>query len=116
MNASITRRGALGLIGTSALALMGATGLSGCGKGGSAASAVTVGSKAFTEGVILSELYALALEDAGLKVDRAFEISGSLIHTALVEGDIDLYPEYTGTGLISVLKMEPQTDLSLIHI
>lgn len=110
MNASITRRGAIGLIGTSALALMGATGLSGCGKGGLAASAVTVGSKAFTEGVILSELYALALEDAGLKVDRAFEISGSLIHTALVEGDIDLYPEYTGTGLISVLKMEPQTD------
>ena len=110
MNASITRRGAIGLIGTSALALMGAIGLSGCGKGGSAASAVTVGSKAFTEGVILSELYALALEDAGLKVDRAFEISGSLIHTALVEGDIDLYPEYTGTGLISVLKMEPQTD------
>lgn len=110
MNASITRRGAIGLIGTSALALMGATGLSGCGKGGSAAGAVTVGSKAFTEGVILSELYALALEDAGLEVDRAFEISGSLIHTALVEGDIDLYPEYTGTGLISVLKMEPQTD------
>ena len=110
MNASITRRGAIVLIGTSALALMGATGLSGCGKGGSVAGAVTVGSKAFTEGVILSELYALALEDAGLKVDRAFEISGSLIHTALVEGDIDLYPEYTGTGLISVLKMEPQTD------
>lgn len=110
MNASITRRGAIGLIGTSALAVLGATGLSGCGKGGSAASAVTVGSKAFTEGVILSELYALALEDAGLEVDRAFEISGSLIHTALVEGDIDLYPEYTGTGLISVLKMEPQTD------
>ena len=98
MNASITRRGAIVLIGTSALALMGATGLSGCGKGGSAAGAVTVGSKAFTEGVILSELYALALEDAGLEVDRAFEISGSLIHTALVEGDIDLYPEYTGTA------------------
>ena len=110
MNASITRRGALGLIGTSALAVLGATGLSGCGKGGSSAGTVTVGSKAFTEGVILSELYALALEDAGLEVDRAFEISGSLIHTALVEGDIDLYPEYTGTGLISVLKMEPQTD------
>ena len=112
MNTPITRRGALGLIGTSALSLLGAGTLAGCSNGGGASGAgtVTVGSKAFTEGVILSELYALALEDAGMKVDRTFEISGSLIHTALVEGDIDLYPEYTGTGLISVLKMEPQTD------
>lgn len=112
MNTPITRRGALGLIGTSALSLLGTGTLAGCSNGGGASGAgtVTVGSKAFTEGVILSELYALALEDAGMKVDRAFEISGSLIHTALVEGDIDLYPEYTGTGLISVLKMEPQTD------
>lgn len=112
MNTPITRRGALGLIGTSAFSLLGAGTLAGCSNGGGASGAgtVTVGSKAFTEGVILSELYALALEDAGMKVDRAFEISGSLIHTALVEGDIDLYPEYTGTGLISVLKMEPQTD------
>lgn len=112
MNTPVTRRGALGLIGTSALSLLGAGTLAGCSNGGGASGAgtVTVGSKAFTEGVILSELYALALEDAGMKVDRAFEISGSLIHTALVEGDIDLYPEYTGTGLISVLKMEPQTD------
>ena len=112
MNTPITRRGAIGLIGTSAFSLLGAGTLAGCSNGGGASGAgtVTVGSKAFTEGVILSELYALALEDAGMKVDRAFEISGSLIHTALVEGDIDLYPEYTGTGLISVLKMEPQTD------
>ena len=112
MNTPITRRGALGLIVTSALSLLGAGTLAGCSNGGGASGAgtVTVGSKAFTEGVILSELYALALEDTGMKVDRAFEISGSLIHTALVEGDIDLYPEYTGTGLISVLKMEPQTD------
>lgn len=35
---------------------------------------------------------------------------GILIHTALENGDIDLYPEYTGTGLISVLKMDPMTD------
>ena len=70
--------------------------------------AITVGSKAFTEGVILSELYALALEDAGFSVKRSFEISGSLIHTAIENGDIDLYPEYTGTGLISVLKMVPR--------
>ena len=110
MNTTITRRSALALCGTAALSFLSASSLSGCGNSKGSENAITVGSKAFTEGVILSELYALALEDAGMKVDRAFEISGSLIHTALVEGDIDLYPEYTGTGLISVLKMEPQTD------
>lgn len=117
MTASITRRGALGLIGTSALSLLGTGALAGCSNGGADAAGanVTVGSKSFTEGVILSELYALALEDAGIPVERAFEISGSLIHTALVEGDIDLYPEYTGTGLISVLQMEPITDPDQVY-
>lgn len=108
MNQPVSRRGALALCGAGALSLLGAGALVGCSEKGS--DAVTVGSKAFTEGVILSELYALALEDAGLKVNRSFEISGSLIHTALESGDIDLYPEYTGTGLISVLKMDPITD------
>lgn len=113
MAASITRRGALSLIGTAALSFTGLTALPGCS--GKNAAAVTVGSKSFTEGVILSELYALALEDAGIPVERAFEISGSLIHAALVEGDIDLYPEYTGTGLISVLQMEPITNPDQVY-
>lgn len=108
MNQPVSRRGALALCGAGALSLLDAGALVGCSEKGS--DAVTVGSKAFTEGVILSELYALALEDAGLKVNRSFEISGSLIHTALKSGDIDLYPEYTGTGLISVLQMAPITD------
>lgn len=111
MNTTITRRNAIALFGTATISLFGASALSGCGASGKgAAGTITVGSKAFTEGVILSELYALALEDAGFKVDRSFEISGSLIHTALENGDIDLYPEYTGTGLISILKMDPMTD------
>lgn len=121
MNQSISRRGALALCGTAALSLLGSSALAGCSDGGGNSGSgndggtVTVGSKAFTEGVILSELYALALEDAGLTVNRSFEISGSLIHTALESGDIDLYPEYTGTGLISVLKMEPQTDPEAVY-
>ena len=110
MNSPITRRGAFALMGAAALSLTGTGALAGCGTDGDNAGAVTVGSKAFTEGVILSELYALALEDAGIQVKRSFEISGSLIHTALTSGDIDLYPEYTGTGLISVLQMAPITD------
>ena len=110
MNTTIARRSALALCGTAALSFLGASSLSGCGNSKGSENAITVGSKAFTEGVILSELYALALEDAGFSVNRSFEISGSLIHTAIENGDIDLYPEYTGTGLISVLKMDPLTD------
>ncbi len=110
MNTPLTRRGALALFGTSALSLLAVAPLSGCGASNGGKDAITVGSKAFTEGVILSELYSLALEHAGFTVNRSFEISGSLIHTALENGDIDLYPEYTGTGLISVLKMDPMTD------
>ena len=107
---AISRRAALASAGA-ALGIAGVAALTGCnGTSGSSKGAVTVGSKAFTEGVILSEIYALALEDAGFSVDRSFEISGSLIHTALVNGDIDLYPEYTGTGLINILQMDPLTD------
>lgn len=71
---------------------------------------IRVGSKDFTEGLIVSEIYALALEDAGYKVERVFDIAGSLVHTALMNDEIDLYPEYTGTGLLSVLGMDMITD------
>lgn len=71
---------------------------------------IVVGSKDFTEGLLVSEIYALALEDAGFKVERKFDIAGSLVHTSLINKEIDLYPEYTGTGLMTVLKMEMITD------
>lgn len=73
-------------------------------------SVVRVGSKDFTEGLIVSEIYALALEDAGYEVDRVFDIAGSVVHTALIGDEIDLYPEYTGTGLLSILGMDMITD------
>ncbi len=71
---------------------------------------IRVGSKDFTENMIVGELYALALEDAGYKVERNFSIAGSLIHTSIISDEIDLYPEYTGTGLLSVLGMDMITD------
>lgn len=71
---------------------------------------IRVGSKDFTENEIVAELYALALENAGYNVERIMDISSSVIHTSIVNDEIDLYPEYTGTGLISILKMEPLTD------
>jgi osmoprotectant transport system substrate-binding protein len=65
---------------------------------------IRVGTKDFTENLMVGELYALALEDAGYKVERVPNIAGSVIHTSLVSDKIDLYPEYTGTGLLVVLK------------
>ena len=76
----------------------------------SAADAIRVGSKDFTENEIVGELYALALEDAGYEVERIFDIAGSVIHTSIVSDEIDLYPEYTGTGLISILQLAPNPD------
>lgn len=78
--------------------------LTGCGANTSPA--VKVGSKDFTESLIISEIYALALEDAGIPVERKQNIAGSLVHQAITSGEIDLYPEYTGTGLLTILKMK----------
>jgi osmoprotectant transport system substrate-binding protein len=83
----------------------------------SRASAVTlkIGSKDFTEEFILAEMYALLLEDAGFKVERKFNLGGTPVaHAALVKGDIDLYPEYTSTGLLTVLKQQPIADPAAI--
>ncbi|MCR5156416.1 MAG: glycine/betaine ABC transporter substrate-binding protein [Butyrivibrio sp.] len=71
---------------------------------------VRIGSKDFTENEIVAELYALALEDAGYEVERVFDISSSVIHQSIVSDEIDLYPEYTGTGLLSILQLDLVTD------
>lgn len=83
----------------------------GAGKG----AAIRIGSKDFTENEIVAELYALALEDAGFEVKRTFDISSSVIHQSIVNDEIDLYPEYTGTGLISILQEEPLTDAQKVY-
>lgn len=81
--------------------------LSACGD---SEDAIRVGSKDFTESLIVSEIYALALEDAGYSVERKQNIAGSVVHTAITSDEIDLYPEYTGTGLLSVLQMDMMSD------
>lgn len=91
-----------------ALAAVMAIGLTACA--GSGKDAIRVGSKDFTEGLIVSEIYAVALEDAGYKVERKQNIAGSVVHTALINNEIDLYPEYTGTGLLTILQMDMITD------
>ena len=77
---------------------------------------VKVGSKNFTEQFVLGELYAQALEAAGIKVEKKLNLGGTLIaHKALEEGQIDFYPEYTGTMLLAVLKAEPMTDARAVY-
>src|SRR5690348_6959065 len=81
-----------------------------CGKGGSAA-AINVGSKNFTEELLLGEMYAQLLEHAGYRVNRRLNLgSVEVAMAALQRGDIDVYPEYTGTALLVVLKDKPVTD------
>src|SRR4029078_4386304 len=60
--------------------------------------------------------YAQALEAAGIKVERKINLGGTLIaQKALQEKQIDLYPEYTGTMLLAVLKADPMTDRKAVY-
>lgn len=72
---------------------------------------IKVGSKNFTEMYIMGELYAQLLEANGYTVERSFDLGATPVaHTAITQGDIDLYPEYTSTGLLEVLQQEPISD------
>jgi osmoprotectant transport system substrate-binding protein len=75
------------------------------GSTGDGSRAIKVGSKDFTEQFILGEMYALVLEDNGFQVERKLNLGGTPVAQAsLQSGQIDLYPEYTGTALMTVLK------------
>ncbi len=77
---------------------------------------IKVGSKDFTEEFIVAEMYAHLLEHAGFTVERKLNLGGTPIaHAALVQGDIDLYPEYTSTGLLTVLKQQQMQGATEIY-
>ena len=66
---------------------------------------IRVGSKDFPESITIGEMYALLLENAGFQVDRKMNLGGTVVaHEALINDELDIYPEYTGTGLLVVLK------------
>jgi len=79
----------------------------GCGKRGG--QTIVVGSKNFTEQIVLAELLAQQIEShSALLVERRVNLGGTFIcHDALVSGKIDLYPEYTGTALTAILHDPP---------
>jgi osmoprotectant transport system substrate-binding protein len=98
----VTRRALLLLLLLPALALLS------CGP--AREERIVVGSKNFTEQLILGELVAQQLEArTGLPVERRFFLAGTYIcHQAILNDRIDLYVEYTGTALTAVLKDKPQ--------
>ena len=85
--------------------------LAGCANSGGKHT-IRVGSKNFTEQVVLGEIFAQHLEHRlHQSVERRLNLGGTLLaHEALVNREIDLYPEYTGTALAAVLKQSLNND------
>ena len=73
---------------------------------------ITVGSKNFTEQVILGEIVAQHVSlRLSQRVDRKLNLGGTLLaHQAMLQGGLDLYPEYTGTALTAILKLPLSSD------
>ena len=77
---------------------------------------VVIGSKNFTEQVVLGELMAQAIERAGLTVERRLNLGGTAIaHEALLSGGIDVYVEYTGTSLTAIFDEPPSADSEQVY-
>lgn len=76
---------------------------------------IVVGGKSFTEAYLLSEIYADALEDNGYEVERVYDMNTDTISPAIQNGEIDMYPEYTGTALTDVLGLDMETDTDKVY-
>ena len=89
--------------------------LSACKKGPK--NKLVIGSKFFTEQVVLAELLAQHIEQrTGIPVERKTNLGGTLlIHKAMLAGDLDLYVEYTGTALTAVLGESPKGDARMTY-
>ena len=79
---------------------------------------IVVGSKNFTESVLLGEIVAQRLEKAGCHVERKLDLGGTFVcDRAIAAGSIDVYPEYSGTALTAILKRGVEKDrLSVMSI
>jgi osmoprotectant transport system substrate-binding protein len=78
--------------------------------------AVVVGSKNFTESVILGEIIAQQLERYDIPVERKANLGGTFVcHQAIVAGQLDVYAEYTGTAYAAILKQPPSNDAAHVR-
>lgn len=97
------------ILGTISILIILSVLLSACG--GGKKGTIVVASKDFTEQFIIGEMYALILEENGFTVERKLNLGGTPVaQQAMESGEIDLYPEYTGTGLLTILKEEVRSD------
>jgi osmoprotectant transport system substrate-binding protein len=89
--------------------------LTGCGP--SRENRIVIGTKNFTEQLVLGEIIAQQIETkTHLPVERRFYLAGTYIcHQAILGGRIDIYPEYTGTALTAVLKETPSADREKVY-
>ena len=85
--------------------------------GPSRANRIVIGSKNFTESLMLGELMAQEIEaHSQLKVERRFYLAGTYIcQQAILSGRIDIYPEYTGTALTAILKQKVERDRAEVY-
>jgi len=73
---------------------------------------IRVGSKEFIEQHVLGNMYTLLLQDAGFDAVYIPMAGTNKLHEALLADEIDLYPEYTGTGFLTVLKHDYDASMS----
>lgn len=75
---------------------------------------IVVGSKNYTENKLLANIFAILIEEkTNIKVERKFDLAGTdVVFKAINKGEVDIYPEYTGTALVSILKKDIITDPS----
>jgi len=76
---------------------------------------IIIGSKEFTESRILADILVDAARARGINAVRGPELGGNLCHTALLNGQIAAYPEYTGTAYMQILGHKTQTDADAVY-
>ena len=78
---------------------------------------IVIGSKNFTEQLVLGEIIAQQIENkTHLPVERRFYLAGTYIcHQSILGGRIDVYPEYTGTALTAILKAQPTSNPQQVY-
>jgi osmoprotectant transport system substrate-binding protein len=99
-----------------ALTLAAGLALSACGSD-DAGSTIVVGSKDFTENILLGQMLVIALEEAGIPVEDRTILGGTVVNRdALLAGEINVYPEYNGTGWTVHLEQEdPSFDRDVLY-
>lgn len=76
---------------------------------------LVIGSKNFSEQSLLNELLTQLLREQGVPVRQVLDLRGTLCHQALLEGTVDLYPEYTSTAALDLLKLPFSSDAAVTY-